>query len=101
MRPGDPSTWDVPDRGSRALPIAVVGLLAVVIADLVAGGTALTIIAVTLLAAVAFALIRAQRTLAQTAKALVAERDAERTARRRADLVAGVSELLESMLEPR
>jgi PAS domain S-box-containing protein len=72
----------------------------VVIADLVAGGTALTIVAVTLLATVAFALIRAQRTLAQTAKALVAERDAERTARRRADLVAGVSELLESMLEP-
>jgi PAS domain S-box-containing protein len=74
--------------------------LAVVIADLVAGGTALTIIAVTLLAAVVFALIRAQRTLAHTAQELVAERDAERTARRRADLVAGVSELLESMLEP-
>jgi PAS domain S-box-containing protein len=90
----------VPDPGSRALPIAVVGLLAVVIADLVAGGTALTIIAVTLLAGVAFALIRAQRTLAHTARALVAERDAERTARRRADLVAAVSELLESMLEP-
>ncbi|HEX5923695.1 MAG TPA: SpoIIE family protein phosphatase [Baekduia sp.] len=83
------------------MPIAVVGLLAVVIADLVAGGTALTIIAVTLLAGVAFALIRAQRTLAHTARALVAERDAERTARRRADLVATVSELLESMLEPR
>ncbi len=97
MPPVDPPTQD---PGSRALPIAVVGLLAVVIADLVAGGTALTIIAVTLLAAVAFTLIRAQRTLARTAKALVAERDAERTARRRADLVAAVSELLESMLEP-
>jgi serine phosphatase RsbU (regulator of sigma subunit)/PAS domain-containing protein len=79
----------------------VVGLLAVVIADLVTGGTALTIVAVTLLAAVAFALIRAQRTLALTARTLVLERDAERTARRRADLVATVSELLESMLEPR
>jgi PAS domain S-box-containing protein len=75
--------------------------LAVVVADLVAGGTTLTIIAVTLLVAVAFALMRAQRTLAQTARTLVAERDAERTARRRADLVAAVSELLESMLEPR
>ncbi|MES1192720.1 MAG: hypothetical protein ABUM26_00230, partial [Solirubrobacterales bacterium] len=71
------------------------------IADLVTGGTALTILAVTLLVAVAFALFRAQRTLAQTARALVVERDAERTARRRADLVAAVSELLDSMLEPR
>jgi len=72
----------------------------VVIADLVAGGTTLTIIAVTLLAAVVFTLIGAQRTLTHTAQALAAERDAERTARRRADLVAAVSELLESMLEP-
>ena len=101
MPPSDPPIRDLPDPRSRALPIAVVGLLAVVIADLVAGGTALTIIAVTLLAGVAFALIRAQRTLAHTAQTLVAERDAERTARRRADLVAAVSELLESMLEPR
>jgi PAS domain S-box-containing protein len=83
------------------LPIALVGLLAVVVADLITGGTALTILAVTLLVAVAFALFRAQRTLAQTARALVVERDAERTARRRADLVAAVSELLDSMLEPR
>jgi serine phosphatase RsbU (regulator of sigma subunit)/PAS domain-containing protein len=101
VQPGDPPIRDVPGPGSRALPIAVVGLLAVVIADLITGGTALTIIAVTLLAAVVFALIRAQRTLAHTAQTLVVERDAERTARRRADLVAAVSELLESMLEPR
>ena len=60
----------------------------------------LTIVAVTLLVAVAFVLFRAQQTLAHTARALVAERDAERTARRRADLVAAVSELLDSMLEP-
>jgi len=83
------------------LPIALVGLLAVVVADLLTGGTALTILAVTLLVAVAFALFRAQRTLAQTARALVVERDAERTARRRADLVAAVSDLLDAMLEPR
>ena len=101
MQPGDPPTRDVSDPGSRALPIALVGLLAVVVADLITGGTALTIVAVTLLVAVAFALFRAQRTLAQTARALVAERDAERTARRRADLVAAVSDLLDSMLEPR
>jgi PAS domain S-box-containing protein len=100
VQPGDPPIRDVPDTGSRALPIAIVGLLAVVIADLVAGGTTLTIIAVALLAAVAFALIRAQRTLARTAQALVVERDAERTARHRADLVAAVSELLELMREP-
>jgi PAS domain S-box-containing protein len=71
-----------------------------VVADLVTGGTALTILAVTLLVAVAFVLFRAQQKLARTARALVAERDAERTARRRADLVAAVSDLLESMLEP-
>jgi PAS domain S-box-containing protein len=100
VEPADRSIRDTSSPGSRALPIAVVGLLAVVIADLVTGGTALTIIAVTLLAGVVFVLIRAQRTLAHTARALVAERDAERAARRRADLVAAMSELLESLLEP-
>jgi serine phosphatase RsbU (regulator of sigma subunit)/PAS domain-containing protein len=83
------------------LPIALAGLLAVVVGDLITGGTTLTILAVTLLAAVALALFRAQRTLAHTAHTLMVERDAERTARRRADLVAAVSELLDSMVEPR
>jgi serine phosphatase RsbU (regulator of sigma subunit)/PAS domain-containing protein len=98
--PSAPPPSQARAAGSRALPLAILGLLAVVVADLITGGTALTIVAVTLLAAVAFALIRAQRTLSQTAQALVVERDTERLARRRADLVAGVSDLLESMLEP-
>ena len=100
MPPDDAPTREVQDPGSRTLPIALVGLLAVVVADLITGGTTLTILAVALLVVVAFALVRAQQKLAHTARALVAERDAERTARRRADLVAAVSELLESMLEP-
>lgn len=91
-----------PDRGagSRALPLAIVGLLALVVADLLAGGTALTIVAVTLLAGVAFVLARAQQTLSKTARALVVERDAERVARHRFELLARVADLLESPLDP-
>jgi serine phosphatase RsbU (regulator of sigma subunit)/PAS domain-containing protein len=78
--------------------VAVVGLLAVVVADLVTGGTTLTIIAVTVLAGVVFALIRAQRILARTARALIDERDAERQARDRVELLARVADLLETPL---
>ena len=61
------------------------------VADLVTGGTALTIIAVTLLAGVAFALIRAQRTLAQHGpRRSSPSATPSATARRRADLVAAV-----------
>ncbi|WCB96557.1 hypothetical protein DSM104299_05318 [Baekduia alba] len=90
-----------PERaGSRALALAVVLLLAAVVADLVIGGTTLTIVAVTLLAAVAFALVRAQGVLARTARSLVVERDAERVARHRFELLARVADLLESPLDP-
>jgi serine phosphatase RsbU (regulator of sigma subunit)/PAS domain-containing protein len=86
--------------GSRALPLAIVGLLAVVVADLIAGGTALTILAVTLLAACALALVRAQRVLAVAARAARSERDAERVARHRFELLARVADLLEAPLDP-
>lgn len=86
--------------GSRALPFAVVLLLAVVVADLVVGGTTLAIIAVALLAAVAFALIYAQRVLARTARTLTLQRDAERRARHRFELLARLADLLESPLDP-
>ena len=89
----------MPDPRTRALPLAIVGLLAVVVADLVAGGTTLTIIAVTVLAAVAFALVRAQRVLAHTARARTAERDAERVERHRFELLARVADLLEAPLD--
>jgi serine phosphatase RsbU (regulator of sigma subunit)/PAS domain-containing protein len=94
-----PLSPDATRVGSRALPVAVLGLLAVVVADLVTGGTTLTIVAVTLLAVVAFALIRAQRVLARTARALIAERDAERQARDRVELLARVADLLETPLD--
>lgn len=87
------------DPRTRALPLAIAGLLAVVVADLVTGGTALTIVAVTVLAAVAFALARAQRVLATTARALTVERDAERVARHRFELLARVADLLEAPLD--
>jgi PAS domain S-box-containing protein len=92
---------DHPHRaaGSRALPLAIVGLLAVVVADLIAGGTTLTIVAVTVLAGVAFALARAQHVLAVTARALTVERDAERVARHRFELLARVADLLEAPLD--
>ncbi|HWH92549.1 MAG TPA: SpoIIE family protein phosphatase [Baekduia sp.] len=86
--------------GSRALPLAILLLLVVVVADLLAGGTALTIIAVTVLAAVAVALWRAQLTLGRAARTRSAELDAERLARRHADLLARSGELLESALDP-
>lgn len=85
--------------GSRALPLAIAGLLAVVVADLLAGGTVLTIVAVTLLAAVAFLLARAQQVLSRRARAAVVERDAERVLRHRFELLARVADLLESPLE--
>lgn len=86
--------------GSRALPLAIAGLLAVVVADLVTGGTVLTILAVTILATVAFLLARAQQVLARQARAAVAERDAERVLRHRFELLARVADLLESPLDP-
>jgi serine phosphatase RsbU (regulator of sigma subunit)/PAS domain-containing protein len=90
-----------PERaGSRALALAIVLLLAVTVADLLAGGTVVTIIAVTLLGAVAFALFRAQAVLARTAQARTVERDAERHARRQSELLARSGELLESFLDP-
>jgi PAS domain S-box-containing protein len=79
--------------GSRALPLAIVLLLAVVVADLVTGGHALTIIAVTLLAGVAFALVRAASVLARQRDAAVA--DGART-----ELLARSGELLGSSLDP-
>ena len=84
---------------SRALPLAVAGLLVVVIADLLTGGTTLTIIAVTLLVGVALVLLRAQRILARAARGLLAERDAERVARHRFELLARVADLLEAPLD--
>jgi serine phosphatase RsbU (regulator of sigma subunit)/PAS domain-containing protein len=97
--PRTPPAQGVARSGSRALSAAVLGLLAVVVADLVAGGTTLTIVAATILAGVAFALIRAQWVLARTARALVAERDAERLAHGRLELLARLADLLESPLE--
>jgi serine phosphatase RsbU (regulator of sigma subunit)/PAS domain-containing protein len=85
--------------GSRALPLAIVGLLAVVVVDLVTGGTVLTVVAVTVLAAAAFLLARAQRGLARRARAAVDERDAERVLRHRFELLARVADLLESPLD--
>jgi serine phosphatase RsbU (regulator of sigma subunit)/PAS domain-containing protein len=85
--------------GSRALPLAIAGLLAVVVADLITGGTALTILAVTILAAVALVLARAQRVLAAAARAANAERDVERVARHRFELLARVADLLEAPLD--
>ncbi|WP_445148504.1 SpoIIE family protein phosphatase [Baekduia sp. Peel2402] len=85
--------------GSRALPLAIAGLLAVVVADLVTGGTALTVLAVTILAGVALVLARAQRVLAGAARAANAERDAERVARHRFELLARVADLLEAPLD--
>jgi serine phosphatase RsbU (regulator of sigma subunit)/PAS domain-containing protein len=79
--------------GSRALPLAIAGLLGVVVADLITGGTVLTILAVTILAAVAFLLARAQHVVA-------AERDAERVLRHRFELLARVADLLEAPLDP-
>jgi PAS domain S-box-containing protein len=73
--------------------LAILLLLAVVVADLLTGGSALTIIAVTLLAGVAFALVRA-------ASVLQRERDAERAARARSELLARSGELLGSSLDP-
>ena len=99
MDPRTPPSSDATGAGSRALPVAVLGLLAVVVADLVTGGTTLTIVAVTILAGVAFALIRAQRVLSRTARALVAERDEERLARDRFELLARLADLLESPLD--
>src|SRR4029078_11847852 len=78
IAPVEPSASRPPQvsAASRALPLAVAGLLVVVIADLLTGGPTLTIIAVTLLAGVALVLLRAQRILARAARALLAERDA-------------------------
>jgi PAS domain S-box-containing protein len=85
--------------GTRALPLAVAGLLAVVVADLLTGGTMLTILAVALLAAVTLALARAQHVLARAARERTAERDAERVERRRFELLARLADLLEAPLD--
>ena len=80
--------------GSRALPLAIALLLAVVVADLLTGGSALTIVAVTLLAAVAFALVRAATVLAR-------ERDdASAPSAPAPELLARSGELLGSSLDP-
>jgi PAS domain S-box-containing protein len=84
---------------SRALPLAIVGLVAVVVVDLLAGGTTLTIVAVVVLAGVAILLARAQRVLAHAARERTAERDAERVERRRFELLARVADLLEAPLD--
>ena len=87
------------DPRTRALPLAIAGLLAVVVADLIAGGTTLTILAVTILAGVALVLVRAQRVLALTARTRTQERDAERVERHRFELLARVADLLEAQLD--
>ncbi|WP_027005390.1 SpoIIE family protein phosphatase [Conexibacter woesei] len=89
----DPSAAGSLTPVSRALPLAIALLLAVVVADLLTGGSVLTIIAVTLLAAVAFALVRAATVLAR-------ERDSERAERARTELLARSGELLGSSLDP-
>jgi PAS domain S-box-containing protein len=84
---------------SRALPLAIVAVVALVVADLLAGGTTLTIVAVVTLAVVAILLARAQRIVARAARERTAERDAERVERHRFELLARVADLLEAPLD--
>ncbi|HEY6760507.1 MAG TPA: SpoIIE family protein phosphatase [Baekduia sp.] len=88
-----------PSTGSRALPLAIVLLLAVVLADLLTGGTALTVVAAAVLAVVAFVLARTRQKLVVAARERTAERDAERVARHRFELLARVADLLEAPLD--